>query len=124
MERHIGGCTCGNLRFVAHGRPVRVGICHCMDCRRHHGALFYAAAVFARHAVEIEGEAGEYRGRYFCERCGASVFAQSGNEVEVHLGAFDEANRFKPTYECWTLRREAWLPEFPDMKRHARGREE
>jgi len=21
---------------------LRVGLCHCLDCRKHHGALFYA----------------------------------------------------------------------------------
>ena len=46
MARFTGGCRCGKVRFEARGRPYRVGICHCLDCRKHHGALFYAAAVF------------------------------------------------------------------------------
>jgi hypothetical protein len=28
-----------------------------------------------------------------------------------------------PTYENWTVRREAWLPEFPLARRYARNRE-
>ena len=45
MDRFAGGCLCGDVRFVAAGRPYRVGLCHCLDCRKHHGALFYAGAV-------------------------------------------------------------------------------
>ncbi|RKI33259.1 hypothetical protein D7Y27_35050 [Corallococcus sp. AB004] len=43
-ERFTGGCLCGSLRIVASGRPCRVGVCHCLDCRKHHGALFHACA--------------------------------------------------------------------------------
>ncbi len=56
MERFTGGCLCGKVRIEASGRPYRVGLCHCLDCRKHHGALFYAAAVFPQDAVKIEGE--------------------------------------------------------------------
>ncbi len=54
MERFTGGCLCGNIRFVASGRPYRVGICHCLDCRKHHGALFHASAIFPQDAVTID----------------------------------------------------------------------
>ncbi len=35
-ERFTGGCLCGSVRIVASGRPYRVGVCHCLDCRKHH----------------------------------------------------------------------------------------
>jgi hypothetical protein len=44
MDRFTGGCLCGNVRIVASGLPYRVGLCHCLDCRKHHGALFHASA--------------------------------------------------------------------------------
>ena len=112
MEGLTGGCLCGDVRFRVSGRPLRVGLCHCLDCRKHHGALFYAAAIFAEDAVAVEGEASAYGGRHFCSRCGSSVFARAPGEVEVHLGALDEPGSFVPTYEGWTMRREAWLPPF------------
>ncbi len=118
MDQFTGGCFCGDVRFVASGRPYRVGLCHCLDCRKHHGALFYAAAVFPLDAVRIDGETRDYAGRFFCPRCGSSVFARSGDEIELHLGALDAPDQLKPTYESWTVRRESWLPEFPDMKRY------
>ena len=123
MDRHEGGCLCGDVRFVASGSPYRVGICHCLDCRKHHGALFHASAIFPESAVAIEGETHSYTGRHFCPRCGASVFSQSGDEVEINLGALDAPDRFVPTYELWTIRREAWLPPFPVKRRYERDRD-
>jgi len=68
--------------------------------------------------VTVSGETGEFRGRHFCPRCGGSVFGRSGDEVEVSLGALDDIDRFRPTYELWTVRREGWLPEFPLRRRY------
>ncbi|WP_323716543.1 GFA family protein [Paracoccus aminovorans] len=123
MERIEGGCLCGGLRIVARGQPWRVGICHCLDCRKHHGALFHASAVFPQEAVMIEGEARGHAGRFFCPRCGSSVFSRSGDEIEVNLGALDGPDRFVPTYELWTIRREHWLPAFPLQRHYPRNRE-
>jgi hypothetical protein len=117
MERYAGGCLCGEVRIDAVGQPYRVGLCHCLDCRKHHGALFFGAAIFPENAVTITGETSAYKGRHFCARCGSSLFNRFGDEVEVHLGALDAPDRLTPTYECWTVRREAWLPEFP-LARH------
>jgi hypothetical protein len=123
MDRVTGGCLCGAVRIVAHGPPSRVGLCHCLDCRKHHGALFYAAAIFPAAAVAVDGAAEAFRDRHFCPRCGSSVFARSGDEMEIHLGALDAPDRFMPSYECWTVRREAWLPPFPLARRYAGDRE-
>jgi len=123
MESFTGGCLCGDVRIVASGRPDRVGICHCLDCRKHHGALFFAAAIFPEEAVTIEGETREYAGRHFCPRCGSSVFGHSGGEIEVHLGTLDAPDQLVPSYELWTIRRESWLPEFPLRERYERNRE-
>ncbi|MGE9762897.1 GFA family protein [Pseudomonas sp. PDM20] len=123
MDKTTGSCLCGSVRIEATGLPYRVGICHCLDCRKHHGALFHSSAIFPESAVRIEGDTQEYQGRCFCPRCGSSVFGRSGDEVEVSLGALDEPDRFQPTYELWTCRREAWLPAFPLSHRYERDRE-
>lgn len=94
-----------------------------MDCRKHHGALFFAAAIFPETKVEISGQTGHYRGRHFCPTCGSSVFAHHADEIEVHLGALDAPSCFDPTYENWIVRREAWLPKFTLKHRYERDRE-
>ena len=123
MDKVEAGCFCGNLRLVASGRPYRVGICHCMDCRKHHGALFHASAIFPADAVTIAGEVGTYAGRSFCPRCGSPVFSRTGDELEVNLGSLDAPDQFMPTYELWIVRRESWLPAFPLDRRYERNRD-
>jgi hypothetical protein len=73
--------------------------------------------------VTIEGKTRDYAGRHFCPRCGSSVFAVTGDEIEVYLGSLDAPDGFTPTYENWVIRRESWLPEFPLARRYARDRD-
>jgi len=51
------------------------------------------------------------------------VYARISDEVEVHLGAFDAPDQVMPTYELWTVRREAWLPPFPLAHHYERDRD-
>ncbi|WP_036990424.1 GFA family protein [Pseudomonas sp. FME51] len=122
MTHFTGSCLCGNVRLTATGQPDRVGICHCLDCRKHHGALFHSSAIFPQDAVTVTGETHEYQGRHFCPRCGSSVFGHTADEIEVNLGSLDAIDQLKPTYELWTIRREAWLPAFPLTERYERDR--
>lgn len=123
MTTRYGGCLCGDLRFTVSGEPDRVGICHCMHCRKHHGALFHASAIFPQEAVTITGTEQSFAGRAFCPRCGSSVFSRTGAEIEVHLGAFDAPDQFVPSYELWTTRRESWLPPLPGTRLYPGNRE-
>lgn len=124
MAQFEGGCLCGKVRIEAEGQPNRVGICHCLDCRKHHGALFFAAAIFPRKAITVTGETGNYKGRHFCPVCGSSVYAEGETEIEVHLGALDAPDQLMPSYEAWVKRREAWLPPFPLSRRYPENRED
>lgn len=123
MNRLTGGCLCGDVRFEVTGQPYRVGICHCLDCRKRHGALFGTSAIFPEDALKVTGETRDYNGRFFCPRCGSPVFTRSEDEVEVNVGSLDEPNQFKPTYELWTIRRESWLPALPLAHHYERDRE-
>ena len=51
-----GGCACGKVRFEARGDPYRVGVCHCLTCRKVHGAPFNFYVVFPRDAVTVTGD--------------------------------------------------------------------
>ncbi len=124
MTDHSGSCLCGAVRLSAQGAPDRVGLCHCRDCRKHHGALFHASAVFQEQVVTVQGETNSYQGRHFCPQCGSSVYSCSPGEIELHLGILDQPDRLIPSYELWCLRREAWLPSFADMRQYPRDRDE
>lgn len=125
-----GGCACGAVRFVAEGAPWRVGLCHCMTCRKATGSVFNAFAIYPRPAVRTTGttaiwRSSEHGRQHFCPACGSPVFAQDvgGDETELPLGAFDEPDRFRPTYEGFVGRRESWLPPLPGVRQYAGNRE-
>ena len=123
MDTITGGCRCGAVRFVAHGAPDRVGLCHCLDCRKHHGAAFFAAAIYPDAAVQVTGDLQSHEGRAFCPTCGSSVLACSDGEVELHLGALDVPGQFTPDYELWTIRREPWLAPIPGARQYPRNKD-
>ncbi len=93
-----------------------------MDCRKHHGALFHASAIFPQESVSIKGETQVYAGRHFCPSCGSTVFGHSEDEIKLNLGSMDAPDQFAPTYELWSIRRESWLPTFPECRRYERNR--
>ena len=63
----------------------------------------------------------DYAGRFFCPRCGSSVFSRASDEIEVHLGSLDAPDQLTPSYELWVIRRESWLPDF-SLKGYERDR--
>jgi hypothetical protein len=108
---------------MATGLPYQAGLCHCLDCLKHHSALFHASALFPYDAVTIEGEARDYAGRFFRPSCGPKVFGRSADEVEVNLGSLNAPDQRLPTYELWPVRRETGLPPFPLVRQYERDRE-
>jgi hypothetical protein len=122
MVTLTGSCLCGEVRIAASGEPLRAGLCHCLDCRKHGGSLFHAFAIFPADAVTIDGNTRDYAGRHFCPRCGSSILGRTGDEVEISLGVLDAPDQLMPTYELWTVRRERWLPPFPLARHYERDR--
>ncbi|MEJ2814486.1 GFA family protein [Caulobacter sp. CCG-8] len=117
MERQ-GGCACGAVRYVASGGPLRVGLCHCLTCRKRHGAPCNAFAAFRADKVRIEGRTQVWAGAehgllHGCPICGSPLFwtatDQDDDEIEIHLGGLDEVGQFTPQYEVWVKRREPWM---------------
>lgn len=110
-----GGCACGAVRFTTRGAPDRVGLCHCLTCRKAHAAPYFPFAVFRADQVETKGATSAWESspgylRRFCPACGSRVLNEAGAEFEISLASFDEVGLFAPQYESWTIRREPWLP--------------
>jgi hypothetical protein len=110
------------VRIEIRAAPYRVGICHCLDCRKRQGSLFHAFAMFPSAAVTVTGATREFKTKSFCPTCGSPLFDRWGDETEVHLGCLDTPHALTPTYESWVIRRDAWLPPFAATRRYERDR--
>lgn len=122
MPHYQGGCLCGAVRIAISAAPYRVGVCHCLDCRKRQGSAFHFFAVFPAQAVTVTGETRSYKARSFCPACGSPLFDRFGDELELSAGCLDDINQLVPTYEGWTLRRESWLPRFEVANRYEQDR--
>lgn len=122
-----GGCACGAVRLKARAEPLRIGLCHCMTCRKAHAAAFNPFIVFKAEAVEVSGRPLSWFSspgydRRFCGDCGSRVMALRGDEVEISLGSLDTPGLLEPQYESWVDRREPWLCGL-DKPQHSRDRD-
>ena len=103
-------------RFCAH--------CHCVSCRRAHGAAFVTWIGFPSTQVKIthgaedlavhESSPGTFR--KFCRHCGTKLFFEStrwAGETHIVLAAFDEPVDRLPTTHVFFEEHVAWLPALP-----------
>lgn len=118
-----GKCLCGQVQLSVRGEPLRIGICHCTDCRQESGSAFTFFAIWPIKRFEHHGEIAEFDGRCFCPRCGARLFSFDDREAEIKLGILSEApTPLTPTYELWVKRREDWLNPIEDAEQYEEDR--
>jgi hypothetical protein len=113
-----GGCHCGAVRFEVQGEPLRAGLCHCSDCRRHAGAPVTAWAVFRADQVQAQGELATYESsehgrRQFCPRCGSNLFYLNdvvfSGLIDVPIAAFDDPESLPPTEQIQLAEGIGWM---------------
>ena len=122
MTCRTATCQCGQLAVACTGDPVRISVCHCLDCQRRSGSSFAAQARFPAENVAITGDAkhwtrfGDEGGQgdmYFCPTCGSNVFYRLPAEpdlVAVAIGAFADPHAFgEPLYSVYEGRKVAWV---------------
>ena len=110
MKMYSGKCLCGKVQISVRGEPLRVGICHCSDCRQESGSAFAFYAIWPADQFERVGETSEFHGQHFCPCCGSRLFSVDALEAEIKVGILSEApTPLVPSYELWTKRREPWL---------------
>lgn len=120
----FGSCYCRAVTFRVTGEPLRVGLCHCADCRKTSGSAFSAYAVWPVSTLEQTGQVNTYGKRSFCVTCGSRVTFVSDDEAEVMLGSLDMVpSDLTPQYELWTGRRENWLHPLPEAQQFDHDRQ-
>lgn len=121
MTQRTAHCTCGQLSAVTTGEPIRISVCHCLNCQRRSGSVFAAQARFPVQAVTLAGHSSSYvrtgdeggRGRFhFCPTCGDTVYYQNEampDSIAIPIGAFADPRFPAPTISVYEERKHAWV---------------
>jgi hypothetical protein len=121
MAHRTANCGCGQLRVECEGPPVRVSVCHCLDCQTRTGGPFSAQARWPEAQTRITGDSniwtrtgdsgrsGAFR---FCPRCGSTiayVIDALPGLVAVPIGAFADPTFPQPTFSIYESRKHPWV---------------
>jgi hypothetical protein len=116
-----GTCACGQLSATCTGDPVRVSVCHCLNCQRRSGSAFAVQARWPDDRVELTGDRNQWRrvggdggaaAHFFCPVCGvtiAYVLDSQPGLIAVPVGAFADPDFPPPVYSVYEERKHAWL---------------
>ena len=132
MTVHTASCRCGQLTAIATGEPVRVSVCHCLDCKKRSGSAFAVQARWPAEQVAIEGrskswvnvaDSGNRITFHFCPECGSDVHYEINGKfdglVAVPVGAFDDPYVLKPRFSVWEERKHDWVEILVDDVEHS-----
>ena len=53
MPDREAACSCGQLQVIVRGDPIRVAMCHCLECQRRTGSTFGVQAFYPREQVRL-----------------------------------------------------------------------
>ena len=129
LSVRTASCRCGQLRANATGEPLRVSVCHCLDCKKRTGSAFSAQARWPAEQVTVEGQSKTWCHRadsgneithYFCGECGSTVHYRIDGKFEglvaIPLGAFDDPYFLVPSYSVWEKRKHDWVEIVGDVE--------
>ena len=122
MKKRHAACSCGQLHLTCEGEPVRISLCHCLECQRRTGGVFGVQAWFERSQIpHIAGtstrfvrasDSGNSVALEFCAVCGSTVYWEAEgfpNLIAVAVGAFADPTFPAPKYSVWERGRHHWV---------------
>ena len=128
MTQRLASCSCGQLTAQVVGEPVRISICHCLNCQRRTGGPFAEQARFRSQDVTpsgvsstytITGDEGTNARFHFCPTCGATVYYEMDampDFLAIPVGAFADPGFPAPTVSVYESRKHGWVEPPPDAE--------
>jgi hypothetical protein len=114
------------------GEPVRVSVCHCLDCKKRSGSAFAVQARWPSDQVAIEGQSkswshladsGNRITFHFCPDCGSDVHYEIEGKfddlVAIPVGAFADLDFPHPRFSVWEERKHDWVDIVGDEVEHS-----
>jgi len=132
VTARTASCRCSQLKAVTTGEPVRVSVCHCLNCKKRSGSAFAVQARWPAEKVTIEGlskthvmvaDSGNSATFHFCPDCGSDVYYENSGKfdglIAIPVGAFDDPYFGSPEYSVWEQRKHQWVEIVGDGIRHS-----
>jgi hypothetical protein len=125
----MASCRCGQLTAACRGEPVRVSVCHCLECQKRCGSAFAAQARWADADVDLRGtwkvwertaDSGHRVTYRFCPDCGSTVaytIEDWPGVTAVPLGAFAGTPMPAPGFSVYEDRKLDWAQVTGDVQR-------
>lgn len=131
MTERTASCRCGQLKVTVTGDPVRLSVCHCLNCKKRSGSAFAVQARWPADQVRIQGlskgfvltaDSGNRATFHFCRECGSDVHYEINGKfdglIAIPLGAFDDPYFASPKFSVWEERKNAWVDIIGDGVEH------
>jgi hypothetical protein len=122
MTSRRAACSCGELEIVCEGEPVRISMCHCLECQRRTGSVFGNQAWFSRQQITAitgnstqftrKSDAGRWVTFQFCPNCGSTVYWEAEafpGHIAVAVGSFADSTFPPPTASGWEAKQHRWV---------------
>ena len=131
MVTRTATCRCGQLCAVCEGEPVRVSVCHCLECQKRSGSAFATQARWPDDRVTLSGRYSEWervadsghRARYrFCPDCGSTLaYTIEGwpGVIAIPVGNFADPDFPAPRFSVYEHRKHAWVEVLGDDVEHS-----
>ena len=129
---HIAHCACGQLRVEAQGEPLRVNLCHCLECQRRTGSPFGIGAWYAKSDLRITGNYktftrpidGRTVSNHFCPNCGSNMLWEASKReglIAIAVGMFGDPTFPPPARSIFEEVKHPWIELTGEMEHLRQG---
>jgi hypothetical protein len=130
MTNISGSCLCGAISYSISQNIGDIVHCHCIKCRKAHGAAFSSVAKIEDNNFLITGEENlsSYQSspgkiRCFCSDCGSQIYAKRDNTdfIILRLGTLNDESMIGSQYQeakhIWLAEKACWYDVHANLEK-------
>ena len=132
MTKITGSCLCGDISYEISQNVGDITHCHCIKCRKAHGAAFSSVAKIedqnfllrdeSQYLKSYESSEGKYR--HFCSNCGSQIYAKrdSTGFIILRLGTLNDdsmtGSHYQESKHIWLAEKACWYGTNSSLEEH------
>ena len=121
MEKIIGGCLCGAIRYESSAKSLMTAVCHCKNCQKQAGTSFSILVAVPKESLVVTGktkvfndtgESGNPVYRHFCGDCGSPIYSDvtaMPDNLFVKAGTLDDSSWLEPDLHLYCDSAQSWV---------------